>query len=200
MRALIVVAMLLGAAPGAGVKNAPQPKPAIAEGDGFQKTRWGMTPAEVQRLYPSARPSKVGWVLEVSDATFAGERAQLEFEFGTAGTLSHVTVRFKPDPGDREQMLDRCLRFRDLLAEKYGDPPSSVLRWKSEKPDKSERDQDAGANGVPTGQFELGGEWETNASRISLTCERAGSGIVTALMYSDKQAARREDDAALDDL
>ena len=196
-----VVAMLMAAAPGAGVKNAPQSTVATGEADGFQKTHWGMTPAEVQRLYPAARTSKVGWVLEVADATIAGERAQLEFAFGTAGALSQVTVHFKAEGLDREEMLQRCLKFRDLLVKKYGEPPSSTLRWKSEKPEKSQQDQDPSqAVAAPSGQFALGGEWETTSTIISLSCERSGSGLVTAVVYSDKQAARREDDAALEDL
>jgi hypothetical protein len=168
----LVIAMVFAAAPGAG-------------GDGFQKTRWGMSPAEVQRLYPSARASRPGsGPLEVSETIFAGERAHLEFAFGN-GALSHVRVHFKGEGLDREQMVQRCLRFRELLAKKYGDPPNSVLRW------KSEREQD---------QFALGGEWETPSTIISLTCERAGNVIATEMLYSDKRIAHREDNAALEDL
>jgi hypothetical protein len=199
MRSL-VVAMLLAAAPEAGVKNVQPKQTGTGEGDGFQKTRWGMSPAEVQRLYPTARTSRVGWVLEVADATVAGERAQLEFTFGTAGALSQVTVNFRAEGLDREQTLQRCLKFQDLLAKKYGDPPSSTLRWKSEKPEKSEREPDPNTTSVAGGQFALGGEWETTSTIISLMCERGGNGIVTAIVYSDKRAARREDDAALEDL
>lgn len=179
------------ARPGAGEgdRSSSEARP----GEGFQKTRWGMAAADVKRLYPSARANRSGMGLEVPDTTFAGEPAQIEFNFGT-GALSQVRVNLKSDGLDREQMLDRCYRFRELLTQKYGEPPNSVLRW------KSDREQSASADAIGTGQFAIGGEWVTPSTVVSLTCERQGGAFVTRLEYSDKQIARREDDAALEDL
>ena len=164
----------------------------LSEGEGFQKTRWGMGPADVKRLYPSARASRNARSdLELADTSFAGEPAQIEFTFDT-GVLSQVKVNLKTEGLEREQMLQRCFRFHELLTKKYGEPPNSELKW------KSDREQSADALG--SGQFAIGGEWVTPTTVVALKCERVGPAIVTRLEYSDKRLTQREDDAALEDL
>jgi hypothetical protein len=173
---------------------ASRPDGSAGEGEGFQKTRWGMGPADVQRLYPAARASRSAKSgLEVLEATFAGEPARIEFTFGT-GVLSQVNVNLKSEGMEREQMLQRCFRFHELLTKKYGEPPNSELRW------KSDREQSSTADALGTGQFAIGGEWVTPTTVVALKCERIGGAIVTRLEYSDKRLAQREDDAALEDL
>ena len=164
----------------------------LSEGEGFQKTRWGMGPADVKRLYPSARASRTARSdLEVADVSFAGEPAQIDFTFDT-GLLSQVKVNLKTDGLEREQMLQRCFRFHELLTRKYGEPPNSEVKWKA--------DREQSADAIGSGQFAIGGEWVTPTTVIALKCERTGSAIVTRVEYLDKRLTQREDDAALEDL
>ncbi|HZA13120.1 MAG TPA: hypothetical protein VE618_01430 [Myxococcaceae bacterium] len=164
----------------------------LSEGEGFQKTRWGMGPADVKRLYPSARASRTARSdLEVPEVSFVGEPAQIEFTFDT-GLLSQVKVNLKSEGLERDQMLQRCFRFHELLTQKYGEPPNSELRWKA--------DREQSADAIGSGQFALGGEWVTPTTVVALKCERVGGAIVTRVEYSDKRLTQREDDAALEDL
>lgn len=88
-------------------------------GTGFQQTRWGMTPAEVLRIFPK--------LVQQSNATFttkmpvAGYPGKVSFLF-VDGRLWSVEVDFDVYPTRPDQDVRRTLDLRRLLTEKYGEP------------------------------------------------------------------------------
>jgi len=124
-------------------------------GEGYQKTKWGMTPAEVKALYPTSmdadqarklQPGRFGKSEEfvLAKTTVLGKDAWATFRFDKSG-LARVSVR--PDP---ENSGD-CPRLSDALSIKYGDATSKVAQDTDDL-------------------FVLNGTWETKETRIELTC------------------------------
>lgn len=129
--------------------------PSPVSSEGYQRTKWGMTPAQVKALYPTsmdadqARKLKPGafdkdGAFVLAQTTILGKDAWATFRFDKAG-LARVSVR--PDP----ENAGDCPRLRDALSLKYGDATSNV----------SKDDADL---------FVLNGSWQTKETRIELTC------------------------------
>ena len=83
--------------------------------EGFQSTRWGMTPDEVRALYPDAQPTTRGDLFVATE--LAGLRGLVLFVF-TEGHLGNVLVRFTEtfDVRQEHQVLV------DAMVAKYGRP------------------------------------------------------------------------------
>ena len=123
--------------------------------EGYQRTKWGMTAAQVKALYPTsmdadqARKLKPGAFdkdgpFVLAQTTVLGKDAWATFRFDKGG-LARVSVR--PDPED----ASFCPHLKDALSLKYGDPKSTT--------------------GQDTDDlFVLNGTWETKETRIELTC------------------------------
>ena len=128
---------------------------AAPSSEGYQRTKWGMTPAQVKALYPNSmdadqarklQPGKFGKGEEfvLAQTTVLGKDAWATFRFDKDG-LVRVSVR--PDPEDSSG----CPHLKDALSLKYGDPKSTT--------------------GEDTADlFVLNGTWETKETRIELTC------------------------------
>lgn len=94
--------------------------------EGYQRTKWGMSPAQVKALYaksldaeqarklkPGAFDHSADFVL--AETTILGRKAWATFTFGPHG-LDDVVVR--PD----REVASHCPILRDALTQKYGDP------------------------------------------------------------------------------
>ncbi|MFP2924972.1 hypothetical protein ACLESO_07090 [Pyxidicoccus sp. 3LG] len=111
-------------------------------GDGFQDTRWGMPPEEVQALYPGSRMSSTGGHLRATTVVVDRE-ATADFFF-TQGKLAAVSVQFhEPDP-----LREEFGSLSELLSMKYGEPVSRLdtaadvearLEWYEADNDRTER-------------------------------------------------------------
>ncbi|MFP2904189.1 hypothetical protein ACLESD_03760 [Pyxidicoccus sp. 3LFB2] len=88
--------------------------------DGFQDTRWGMSPEEVKALYPGA--SMVSTKGDMRARLRVVDRPAIVSFFFTQDKLAIITVQFaSPDP-----LRDEFSALSELLGMKYGTPTSRV--------------------------------------------------------------------------
>ncbi|MBN2496019.1 MAG: hypothetical protein JXR96_15610 [Deltaproteobacteria bacterium] len=99
--------------------------------EGYEKTRWGMTPAEVQKLYPSAGGAEMlKGRLTIDDVQVAGLPAFKVFHFepddfsAADRKLVRVTVNIKREASSCRSYL----RLEALLARKHGKPKAVKAR------------------------------------------------------------------------
>ena len=155
---------------------------------GYQRTTWGMAPAEVRALYPNAKSIASG--LEV-DARIADMPAALRFAF-VGDQLARVTVDFTPRfdfnrmPASPGILLAAFDRLDGLLAAKYGrlqaDRSSGPAGFS--RVTREEREAE-----VQRGELWLSHDWEFPETLIDLSF--AGNPTVYALTitYSSERLA-----------
>jgi hypothetical protein len=155
MRAIVAVVLLATAA--AAPKAAPtvsKAAPAVSK-EGYQRTKWGMSPADVRALYPTSMDAAEARKLKpgafegegeflLAETTILKRKAWATLTFGKNG-LAEVSVR------PEIERADACPNLKDALTEKYGTPKES-----------SEDD---------TADLYLGSfAWETAETRIEFDC------------------------------
>jgi hypothetical protein len=151
--------------------------------DGYQRTRWGMSVAQVKELYPKsmdadeARKLKPGAFdakeqFVLAETTILGRKAWATFRFAGGG-LSEVSVR------PELERADECTGIDDALTEKYGQP---------KKHDSSD------GKDVQV----LNGTWENGSTRIELACSSIKTEAALAKMKKESPDTAFPDEVPAD--
>lgn len=96
---------------------------------GFQDTRWGMTPIQVQKLYPKSG-MKDGVLYGSKEV--ASRAAVIAFKFSN-GKLSSVDVVFLKQYENAGEMLEDFAQIVQLLLRKYGPPGKTNANWERDR-------------------------------------------------------------------
>jgi hypothetical protein len=137
--------------------------------EGFQSTRWSMSPQEVMALYPGAQPVSP-MILFIN--TQVVERSANVYFFFTEDRLALVSVEFIPPDDVRSGYSD----LDSLLTTKYGRPvvdEDSLLQAYA----SGRRTHEAERN------YDLRRVWDTRETRIELIGHRAVDQRVLDLRY-----------------
>lgn len=157
--------------------QAERARPGWRSTEGYQKAMWGMSRAQVRRLFPRAEGDDA--ILSY-DGTTAGLPARTSFYF-TENRLVSVNVRFRPVGKTRSEReaFDALLA---TLTEKYGEPSGIAS---------------AELNGDPTAT------WSTEKTDLELQMNSLSIADRLVLIYSSKELEflkAKLDDQAKDDL
>lgn len=145
--------------------------------EGFQSTRWSMSPQEVKALYPSAQVVSP-MILFVN--TQVVERPANVYFFFTEGRLALVSVEFIPPEDVRSGYSD----LDSLLTKKYGTPvidEDSILQ--AYKSGRGTREAQR--------NYDLRRVWDTRETRIELIAHRAVDQRVLDLHYESRVLGAR---------
>lgn len=101
--------------------------PALDQLKGFQKAEWGMTPAEVSKLFPGGRTSgdRNKRTTLALKREVAGLAAQLAFVFDGGKRLVEVRVGFDNQQRGYADWRQVCSAVTKALTERYGDGDQS---------------------------------------------------------------------------
>ncbi|MBJ6762787.1 hypothetical protein JGU66_18645 [Myxococcaceae bacterium JPH2] len=166
--------------------------------EGFQKARWGMSPAEVQKLYPSLQQVQDGvWAL-------SGTTADLDtqsFFFFARNRLAVVMVNVNDLHSSPDQYEADYRSLKDLLQRKYGKPSIDETTWKQEL---FRGDPKNFGTALLLGHVELKAKWNGPETVISITAQGKGSRVLVQLGYASVRLALQLQneiaDRATDDL
>lgn len=155
--------------------------------EGFQAARWGMTKAEVRKLFPGARQQKHGDdALAISKTQVADRMASVVFFF-VMDRLASVVVSFEvAASNDVTSKFDRLV---ELLKKKYGEPADYGVRWSNASAKELFADDhlDLGT-AVVMGDASLSAKWESSESTIGVGCSSNGRlHSSVALLYFSKR-------------
>ncbi len=120
---------------------------------GWADTRWGMTEADLKKLYPgkiekaSEEYQAKGWALKMEGYQFEGQTYTVYFTM-TDGKLASVTLTTGPSESARD---DQYRKLSRMFEQKYGPPTSQ------DPPEK-----------FPPRQFLYSTEWELKDTKIAL--------------------------------
>jgi hypothetical protein len=131
--------------------------------DGYGKTRWGMTPAEVRlvvRGLPASGPT-------VKKDTVAGRSALVAYAFAD-GRLYAVVVAFTDPHIGPQQYLDDFGQITAILAAKYGEPQQNEIVFNSAATHDALADEPAMA--IRTGAAKAVAVWNHDKTTITATC------------------------------
>lgn len=163
---------------------------------GFQETRWGMGPSEVQRVYPGS-----DWedqTLTVSDARVAARDARLSFHFhdgGDGAQLTETRVLFTDiDPAEHHGSY-RSLQH--LLTLKYGEATSEQMDWTVPE---GHPGADSVTEAVARDQIRLWSTWRMETTTITLYMAGEGGEPVLNLHYTSNALGAIYDRAAAQEL
>ncbi|HEY3446701.1 MAG TPA: hypothetical protein VGK67_10075 [Myxococcales bacterium] len=143
--------------------------------NGYQQTRWGMTPKQVKALYPGA--VEAGEMV-VTKGKAAGHDAQLGFLF-LDGSLAGVALIFQ----DGTFLAERLKFFEDVkkgLIAKYGAPADESENWRQ----PAMRGVADKATAIALGALELSTKWVGDEeTAIHLGCTAKDAVISVQLQY-----------------
>jgi hypothetical protein len=124
-------------------EKAPKPK----LGDGFEKTKWRMSVAQVMALYPDAKPSEGG--LSVNE-TVMGRPALVALYFSDDFGLSRVLVLFKESLDGVPAALQVFDELEAATSKKLGLPTQSTEWWtvKPSRMTEAAREQSIASGGL----------------------------------------------------
>ena len=178
-------------------KDVVRAPPGYRSTEGYQKTRWGMSRAEVEAVYPKAqRMALDGHDAVALEGDVAGKKAGTFFVF-TQDRLASVAIVFADRPKNNAAALRDFDTLQRALVVKYG-PPTK---------DQTLRDDGGvlGAVGIDLGTaISLGhakkvSTWEPPETLVLLTAEQDDLGIGLRIVYIGKALAeefRSESDRA----
>ncbi len=145
--------------------------------EGFLKLKWGMTPAEVKKLYPKAKvlPQGIGIETEVAGAT------ALVALLLPSSRLTTAHAHFGGELLDNTASVKRYVELRALLTEKYGKPTTQDADWDGAT-------LSTVADSIMLGEGGLYSWWQTDKTTIELRCGRGQLGTpVTVLEYTSRE-------------
>jgi hypothetical protein len=134
---------------------------------GFQKSRWGMTAAEVVKLYPALKPQRGGITGKM---TVAELPARVHFRF-VDDRLWAVEVGFAVDSVQPERDVQKTADLRKLLTSKYGDAETHDGASTGEEHPVDELYRAVGGTGraVRSGRMLMHASWTQGDMTIDLT-------------------------------
>jgi hypothetical protein len=199
-----VASLAVGGVPQLGSVAEAAPSSTAISVWGYQRTRWGMSLAEVRSLYREAQPTATG--LEV-ESRIADLPAVLRFDF-IDEQLARVTIDFTPKfdfnrmPASPAMLLSAYERLDALLAQKYG--PAKADR-STGLPDVARASEEERETAVQRGDLWLSRDWEFpetlidlsfagNPTVYALTITYCSNRLAPALERRERDDARREAD------
>lgn len=153
------------------------PSAVVAAPDGYQAARWGMTQAQVKKLFPTAKPTKDVAAPKLAMTTrIAGLEASVQFVFLGAG-LQSVVIFFTEQRDDYAQYVQDFVRVDAALADKYGAGDGAKQVWS-----KPEHSPDVAA-GLEAGLVQLGHYWHAETTTVLHQISPGDSGPQHFLQY-----------------
>ncbi len=166
---------------------------------GFRDVRWGMTRPQLMEAEPDVMPLAKSRDL-VWQGAVTGRSAKVFYRF-SEGIVREAVVLFEPPSTRRDggRVLADYRRLRRLLSRKYGQAYRSGRVWQT-----SDQRQSDTMRAVAAGQLTLQAVWETDWTRIVLSCIGDGGRPRITLAYKAvvefKRRPSRADQEALEDL
>jgi hypothetical protein len=163
--------------------------PRAKNGGGYQKTKWGMDPSDVKRLYPSARPDADGNFL-VEDM-IADLRAAVGFIFAK-GKLVRVAVVFMVDHTNANIYIGDYEKLKAAVSEKYGQPRVDDVDWSNSM--FRDKEENWGV-ALQYGHVSFKARWTTETTEIVEACTGDNFKVHLILAYQSKDLAGLLQDA-----
>jgi hypothetical protein len=151
--------------------------------EGFQKARWGMSEAQVRKLFPKAS------VVKGRGLYFQGETAGLKtntFFLFTGDRLAVVSVQSREIHMSATKYLEDHKRLKDLLLLKYGAPLKDEEDWKETL---LQNQPDGLQAALVLGHAELRTTWKTGESGINLVAEGKEGRVQVSVQYASLRLA-----------
>ena len=167
---------------------------------GLRDVRWGMTRPQVMEAEPDVMPLANSRDL-VWQGAVTGRPAKVFYRF-SEGIAKEAVVLFEPPSTRRDggRVLADYQRLRELLGRKYGQAYRSGRVWQT----AADRRQSDTMRAVAAGQLTLQAVWETDWTRIVLSCIGEGGRPRITLAYKAvvefKRQSSRAEQEALEDL
>jgi hypothetical protein len=157
---------------------------------GFQGARWGMTPAEVSKVFPKATRQASGDLL--AKMAVADYPAAARFRFIDA-RLWAIEVAFSVDHARPDQDVRKTLDLRRLLATKYGDPAVEDGSPSGEEVPVETLMREIGGVGrsVRAGRMVMRAKWSAEEMEIELTLGSAIGEYAHRLVYRSEVFSER---------
>ncbi|QRK10224.1 hypothetical protein JQX13_09075 [Archangium violaceum] len=188
-----------GRAPSAQVTAIPRD---YQSSEGYQKALWGMSRAEVKRLYPTAEEVVVDKMPMLGfQGTTAGHKTLTAFGF-TNDKLAIVIIVLTDTHTSAAQYLSDFSKLKTLLTKKYGSPKKDEVTWRDRSLFVDSPDHLGTA--VTLGHAALNAIWDIPESILLLTADQGDLRInvriayMSKVLFRDFDAAREQ--AKIDDL
>lgn len=151
--------------------------------DGYGKTRWAMTSAEVRKAV-SGLPAK-GPLIKAD--TIAGRRATVAYAF-VRERLTMVLVAFTERQLNAQRYLEDFQSVTATLAEKYGQPSQNELVFSSSL--ENDLYGDTPALAISRGHARAVAEWRREKTTVTATCAATGPfDIALSIIYASAELA-----------
>ncbi len=172
------------------VKERARQAQAFRSQGGYQNSKWGMTPAEVRKIYPKAA-MKGAEAVTVSD-TLADKPALVGFGFAR-GRLVSVTAVFQQHYMNPNNYVQEFAELKTMLIKKYGEPVSDGVDWSRTR---YQDDPERMGIAVAMGQAVISAVWVGQFTRIALVCDGEEAQARVTLTYSSRELEHFADTAA----
>ena len=151
--------------------------------DGYGKTKWGMTSAEVRKVV-SGLPAK-GPLIKAD--TIAGRRATVAYAF-VKERLTMVLIAFTDRQLNAQRYLEDFQSVTATLAEKYGQPVQNELVFSSSL--ENDLYGDTPALAISRGHARAVAEWRREKTTVTATCAATGPfDIALSIIYASAELA-----------
>lgn len=151
---------------------------------GYGKTRWGMTPKQVEGLFPEGveadGPILVG-------TTIANQTALVSYMFDDSLRLYRAVVIFTNRYSEENKYIFQYRQIKDLLAEKYGVPVLDDKFWAN---DLFRDDPKRWGRAISTGQLEMFAKWEVGDTEVFLKCAGNDYKVFITINYSSRSLSK----------
>jgi hypothetical protein len=148
-------------------------------GEGYDRTKWGMSPDEVRVLYHD-KEFKGQDNIPYFEGQTAGKDSVTVFYF-TQAQLTAVAVILNEAHTNRNAYLAEYQFLKQQLTKKYGDPTEDESRWLN---DLYQDDPDEYGFAVSLGHLTLLSKWETKGTEIELSCSGKNFKISNRIQYA----------------
>lgn len=158
--------------------------------EGYGRTTWGSTQAEVERAYPKGRKDASGKWLVIGDV--AGLAAATGFVF-TRGKLTLAVVVFAERHANNNKHIEDYLSIKDLLTKKYGGPTVDRIVWSN---DLYREDTSHWGTALAMGHLAYYAAWETSKTKVQLVLTGDNFEVSHGIRYSSKELEALQNEAS----
>ena len=183
----------------AKIRPSPGPAGPVASG-GYKNSKWGMTKAQVKKLFPGVTSPKGEPDVLVKLDKLNGKPISVGFVF-VDGKLVRVALRNRQDFVNKNGFLNIYEDWFDLLSTKYGAPAENETAWGN---DLYRDDPEDWGMAVSVGHLTRRAAWIAGDTKVTLGIFGERFDVMVGIDYTSTALAGAEDRAqekqALDDL
>lgn len=147
--------------------------------EGYGKAKWGMTKAQVQKLFPKIKQQKPG--LHCFTKTIANLPSNVCFQFDSAGRLGQVIILVTKRHLNSQGYIEDYEKLRDLLRAKYGPEGVANEKWTNDMFKDNPNDW---GTALVMGHLGLISAWRSEVTEVGIIASGGNMSVSLAIFYN----------------